>query len=172
MAFKKILVIKLRSLGDTVISTAAIQQLRDANPDAQIHALVYAPWDQLLSSHPAINRLIPVERHRERTARYKTLARLGLHLRKEGYDCAVVFHASPSTATLAFAVGATTRSIHFHGHKDKNRHSTVEIPGKGTVKPIVERDMDTVRALGGPKIPEGKMPTLYLSMPEITTWRE
>jgi len=39
------------------------------------------------------------------------------------------------------------RSIHFHGHKHKNRYSTVEIAGKGVVKPIIERDLDALRAL-------------------------
>ena len=57
---------------------------------------------------------------------------MGLKLRQERLDCVVNFHASPSTAMIGFASGAKTRSIHFHA-SDKNRYSTVAIPGKGTL---------------------------------------
>jgi heptosyltransferase-2 len=67
---------------------------------------------------------------------------------------------------IAFATGAKTRSIHFHGHQDRNRYSTVPVPGKGILKPIIERDMDTVRALGM-RVSEGKLPMLHSSASEI-----
>ena len=94
-------------------------------------------------------------------SRAKALARLALQLRAQKFEWALNFHASPSSATLAFATGAGTRSIHFHGHKDKNRYSTVTVPGKGQLKPIIERDMDTVRALGI-HVPAGRAPKLFL----------
>ena len=90
---------------------------------------------------------------------------MGLKLRQERFDCVVNFHASPSTAMISFASGAKTRSIHFHGHNDKNRYSTVAIPGKGTLKPIIERDMDAVRALGL-VVPEGRSPNRILGPSE------
>ena len=162
MAFpRKILAIKLRSLGDTVLMTAPLLELRKAYPLAEIHVLVSAAWATLLENHPAVDQIWVYERHREMTSRAKALTRMALQLRPQKYDLVVNFHASPSSATLAFATGAKTRSVHFHGHNDKNRYSTVEVPGKGTLKPIIERDMDAVRALGLP-IPEGRRPSLFL----------
>ena len=158
---RKILAIKLRSLGDTILMTAPLLELKAAYPDAEIHALVTARWAPLLENHPAVDRIISHERHKEATSRAKALARLAFKLRKEHYEYVVCFHASPSSATLAFATGARTRSIHFHGHRDKNRYSTVVVPGKGTLKPIIERDMDTVRALGL-EIASGVMPRIFL----------
>ncbi len=58
--------------------------------------------------------------------------------------------------------GASLRSVHFHGHTDANRHSTVEIAGKGTVKPAIERDMDAVRALGVDVASGAAMPSIVL----------
>ncbi|MEK6579631.1 MAG: glycosyltransferase family 9 protein, partial [Bdellovibrionota bacterium] len=87
---------------------------------------------------------------------------LAFQLRNEKFDWVINFHASPSSSLLALATGAPVRSIHFHGHRDKNRFSTVEVPGKGTLKPVIERDMDTVRALEF-DIPEGILPKLELS---------
>jgi ADP-heptose:LPS heptosyltransferase len=159
---RKILAIKLRALGDTVLMTAPLQELRRAYPGAEIHAVTLSQWAPLLEGHPAVDRIWPFERHRETAARAKAVARLALKLRKERFDVAVNFHASPSSSTLAFASGAPVRAIHFHGHRDRNRYSTVEIAGKGVLKPVIERDMDTVRALGI-EVPAGRLPSLPLN---------
>lgn len=163
---RKILVIKLRAMGDTVIMTAALNELRRIYRKAEIHVMVTSPWAPLLEHHPGVDRVWHYHRRKDMTARAKTLARLAIELRREHYDLVLNFHASPSSSTLAFATGAKTRAVHFHGHTDKNRYSTVEIPGKGEIKPAVERDMDVVRALGA-QIPEGRVPQVYLTDAEI-----
>jgi ADP-heptose:LPS heptosyltransferase len=163
---KKILAIKLRSLGDTVLMTAPIAELRRAFPRAEIHAVTLTQWAPLLDRDPAIDKVWTYERYSETAARAKAAARLALKLRREAYDCVVNFHASPSSSMIAFATGAKVRSIHFHGHAVKNRYSTVVVPDKGKLKPIIERDMDTVRALGI-EIPEGRMPRLHVRPQEM-----
>ncbi|MCM2277709.1 MAG: glycosyltransferase family 9 protein [Oligoflexia bacterium] len=163
---RKILAIKLRALGDTILLTAPLSELQRAYPDAEIHVAVTSRWAPLLEGHPAIHRIWPYDRHTERSARAKAVAALALKLRKENFDCAVNFHASPSSATLAYATGAKIRSVHFHGHKDKNRFSTVTVPGKGELKPAIERDMDALRALGL-QIPPGRLPKIHLSSEEL-----
>lgn len=167
---RKILAIKFRSMGDTVVMTPALTELRRALPNTRIHVAVTRSWAPLLENHPAVDQIWAYERHEDTASRAKAIARMALKLRKERYDWVVNFHASPSSSVLAFAVGAHTRSIHFHGLKDKNRYSNVEIPGKGQVKPIIERDMDAVRAFGI-KIPESpehpRLPKLYLTHEEL-----
>jgi ADP-heptose:LPS heptosyltransferase len=167
---KKILAVKLRALGDTVLMTAPLLELRSAYPNAEIHVVVTKNWESLLRNHPAVDKIWFYERHKEATSRAKNIAKLALRLRKEKFDVAVNFHASPSSSALCYAVGAKTRSIHFHGHKDKNRYSNVIIPGKGILKPAIERDMDTIRALDL-QIPEGKLPKIFLTEEEITQAR-
>lgn len=166
IAPRKILAIKLRALGDTVLMTAALQELRRAYPNAEIHVVATNTWASLLEKNPAIDRVWLYERHKSATARARNVAKLALNLRKEKFDVVVNFHASPSSSALAFAVGAKVRAIHFHGHHDKNRYSTVVIPGKGELKPIIERDMDAVRALGV-SVPEGRLPRIFLDPREI-----
>ena len=166
IAPRKILAIKLRSLGDTVLMTAPLAELQRAYPDAEIHVAVHTPWAPLLKSHPAVDKIWNYDRHIETTSRAKALARLALQLRKERYDAVLNFHASPSSSTLAFATGAKVRSVHFHGHADRNRYSTVIVAGKGELKPIIERDMDAVRALGI-QCPTGLLPKIYLTEEEL-----
>ena len=158
---KKILAIKLRPLGDTLLLTAPLREIRKAFPEVEIDLVVLSKWAPLFQGDPDFRRVWTYERHAEPTSRAKAVARLALQLRPERYDWALNFHASPSSATLAFATGAPIRSIHFHGKSDKNRHSTVIIPGKGIAKPIIERDMDTIRAVGIHAAP-GSLPTLTL----------
>lgn len=164
---RKILAIKLRALGDTILMTAPLLELRRAYPSAEIHVVVTDRWAPLLENHPAANRILSYQRHPNAPSRAKAIARLAIELRKEKYDCVVNFHASPSSSALAYAVGAKVRAIHFHGHRDKNRYSTTLVPGKGILKPVIERDMDTIRSLGL-TIPEGKQPILFLNDSEIS----
>ena len=163
---RKILVIKLRSLGDTLLMTAPLNELRRSYPEAEIHVAVSQAWAPLLEHHPAVNRIWTYLRRPEPGSRAKAVARLAFQLRKEKYDLAINLHSSPSSSAIAYATGAPVRSIHFHGLQDKNRYSTVVIPGKGQVKPIIERDMDTIRALGI-HVPAGRMPDVVLTPSEM-----
>ena len=165
---RRILAIKLRALGDTVLLTASLDALKKAYPEAQIDVVVSKPWAPLLENHPAVSRVFPYERRNHAASRAKAIARLALSLRRTHYDAAINFHASPSSSTLALASGARVRSIHFHGHRDKNRYSTVVVPGKGVLKPNIERDLDAIRALGL-DIPKGALPRVYLRHEEIAT---
>src|SRR5688572_20688992 len=112
--YRKILAIKLRALGDTVLMTAPLGELRRRFPDAEIHALVMTAWAPILEGHPAVDKVWTYDRRSEMSARAKAVARLAIEMRKQRFDCVVNFHASPSSATIAFASGAATRSIHFH----------------------------------------------------------
>ncbi len=145
---KKILALKLRSMGDTMLLSASLDALKEAYPETQIHVAVATPWAPLFIHHPAVSRIWPVDRHQDKIARGKAIARAALALRKEGFDAVLNFHASPSSATLAFATGARVRAIHFHSGNSKNRYSTLEIPDRGAIKTILEKDLDTVRSLG------------------------
>lgn len=162
IAPRKILAIKIRSLGDTLLMTAPLIELHRNYPHAEIHIVATQAWAPLLENVPGVKKIWSYERHPDAPSRAKAVAALAIKLRKEGFECAINFHASPSSATLAFASGAKIRSVHFHGHKDKNRFSTVEVPGKGVLKPIIERDMDAVRAIGI-QIPQGKLPEIFLT---------
>lgn len=166
IAPKRILAMKLRAMGDTVLMTAPLVELKKRYPQAEIHVVVTHLWAPLLQGHPAITKVWPYEYQPSATARARSLARMAFQLRPLKFDWAINFHASPSSAALIYATGAPVRSIHFHGLKDKNRFSNVEIPGKGITKPIIERDMDAIRALGV-TCPIGLMPELQIQDSEI-----
>ena len=171
MEQSKILLIKLRALGDTVLLTAAIESLRKARPHAQIHVLIPKAWAPVLENNPHIAKIWPWA-STQTTAKWGTIMRIVPKLRKEHFDICVNFHSSPSSAWISRLSGARIRSNHFHGHKEPNRFSTVTIPGKGELKPILERDLDALRGVIAHE-PLGLSSTrVYLTAEEIKTAKD
>ena len=83
---RKLLAIKLRSLGDTVLMTAPLAELHRVFPFTEIHVLVLSQWSPILEHHPAIHRLLTYDKPQNKAARAKALTRLALQLRKEKFD--------------------------------------------------------------------------------------
>jgi len=54
----RILIVALRRLGDVLLSTPLIRSMREAWPDAQIDALVFADTAAILDGNPDLNRVI------------------------------------------------------------------------------------------------------------------
>ena len=158
---EKVLLIKLRAMGDTVLTTAALEAVKEHLPRAKIHCLLPEMWAPLFESHPACYR-IWLWRPARTIHKLLQIFNLVKVLRREKYDLVIALHAAGTSAWIARLTGAKVRSIHFHGIHDKNKFSTVEIPGKGVIKPILERDLDALRALGW-AIEKPKVPKVYLS---------
>ena len=59
---KKILIIKLRHIGDVLLSTPVLRALRDAFPDAQLTMLVNRGTEGVLAHHPDVNEVLCLEK--------------------------------------------------------------------------------------------------------------
>src|SRR5689334_14733815 len=105
MTFSKILAIKLRAMGDTILVTGPLIELTRAYPQAEIDVVVAEPWAPLLEGIPGIHRIWAFPQSTGKLFRLRNLTRIAMTLRKERYDCVINFHASPSSARLSFATG-------------------------------------------------------------------
>jgi len=56
----RVAVVRLRSLGDCVLTTPALEILHRARPDLRIAVVVEDPFRPVFEGHPAIERLLPV----------------------------------------------------------------------------------------------------------------
>lgn len=101
---KKILIIKLRGIGDVVLSTIVIDNLRKEFPQAQIDYLVEKPSQPGLVGVREINKVLVFERNDF----WKKVAIL-LQIRKNRYDLVFDFFTNPSTALVTFLSGAKYR---------------------------------------------------------------
>ena len=108
----KILLIAMSGIGDTLIATPLIHELRANFPTAQIDVLVmWAGAKDLLESNPHVNRVW--QRNMIKEGALKTLPFL-LQLRKERYDVSLNAHTQGRLAYrgVAAVIGAKLRVGH------------------------------------------------------------
>jgi ADP-heptose:LPS heptosyltransferase len=99
--FTKILVIKLRGIGDVVLTTAAIDNLRAAFPIVQIDFLTEAPSKEFISRVGGIEDVIVLDK----SSPVKTI----LDIRRRHYDIVLDFFSNPRTSIITLFSGAKHR---------------------------------------------------------------
>ncbi len=111
---EKILVVRYRFIGDTVLTVPFLRNLRRAYPDAQIDMLVGPISGDVLSNCPYIDNFIifdttknhEYENIGEKKKNFFSYIKL---LRKQGYNKAYVLKRSFSSAALIFLAGIKER---------------------------------------------------------------
>ncbi len=101
----KILIIKLRGIGDVVLSTIIFDSLRKEFPTAEIDYLTEKPSDQILNNFNFINNVLVLDR--KSTANRIKTANI---IRKSNYDLVLDLFSNPTTAQLTFFSGARYRA--------------------------------------------------------------
>lgn len=119
---RRVLVVRLRSIGDTVLATPSLYALRRFLPDAQIDLLLEDWVAPLLEGHPDASRIITVRRG-------STLARLSLvrQLRAARYDVVYNLHGGSTAALLTRASGARRR-VGYASYKFSSLHNHAAPP--------------------------------------------
>lgn len=101
---RKVLLVRLRSIGDTVLATPSIIALKRFLPNVQVDILVEDWVAPLLDNHPQIDNVVVLERGglvaRTRAAR---------ELRAGGYDVVYNLHGGTTATFLTRATGARHR---------------------------------------------------------------
>jgi heptosyltransferase-3 len=101
---RRVLVVRLRSVGDTVLATPSLVALRRFLPHAQIDLLLESWVAPLVAGLDEVNRVVTVERGSK-------LSRLSVarELRAARYDVAYNLHGGSTAALLTRATGARHR---------------------------------------------------------------
>ena len=105
---RKILLIRLRLIGDVVLTTPAIRAIRRAAPDARVSYLVEPQAAGIVAGNPHLNEVIVAPLLRG-LPRLRADAALALRLRRARYDTVLDFHGGPRGSFLAWASGAPRR---------------------------------------------------------------
>jgi heptosyltransferase-2 len=111
---ERILVIRYRFIGDTILTVPFLRNLREAFPSACIDVLVGPQSGQVLAGCPYIDELIEFDTTRfhkydSGPKRPKHFLSYVWHLRQKGYDTAFVLKRSITSALLAYLIGAKNR---------------------------------------------------------------
>lgn len=158
---RRILVIKNRAIGDTILLTGSLRLLRQHRPDHQIHVLVRSPAGELLEGLPYVDRVISAKEPKNKLDRLGYWLGLIRRLREKQYELVLNFHASKRTSATAQFLRAQTCVANHHELKGRNWFSDLPVPGRGQLKPNIDRDLDVLRAIG-------ISATIQDAMPEVT----
>ncbi|MBT3393311.1 MAG: glycosyltransferase family 9 protein [Elusimicrobiaceae bacterium] len=99
---KKILVIQLRRIGDALMSTPALEVLRNNFLDAKIDFLAESPTDDVVKNNPFIDEVIVYDKKHPIKQIWK--------IRQKKYDIIIDLLSNPRTAMLTKFSGAKVRA--------------------------------------------------------------
>ena len=101
---RKILIVRLRSIGDTVLSTPSIFALKRFLPNVEVDILVEDWVAPVLANHPHVNKVVVLER-----GGFFARAHVAKELRSAGYDVVYNLHGGTTATFLTRATGARHR---------------------------------------------------------------
>ncbi len=144
---RRILVIRLRQLGDTLLATPLLRQLRRLYPSAEVDVLCQPQNEVILRENPHINRriLLPAG------AGVRKLWEVASQLRRNRYDWVLDSQAMPKTAVLSRIAGAARRvplrnrplrNRLFYTHTFDDSQTPVEYAGRQNLRMTLDPRID------------------------------
>jgi lipopolysaccharide heptosyltransferase II len=104
----RILIVRLRQIGDVVFTTPAVHALRDRHPDAHIAYLVEPAAAPIVRGNPHLTEIIVAPKGQSLDGLRKDVE-LGLRLRRARFDVALDFHGGPRASLLTWLSRAPVR---------------------------------------------------------------
>ncbi|BCS34651.1 ADP-heptose--LPS heptosyltransferase [Luteitalea sp. TBR-22] len=141
----RVLLVRLRLIGDVVFTTPVIGALRRALPDAHLSYLIEPAAAPVVRHHPGLDEVILAPRTRG-WRRLRDDWRLGTQLRRERYDVVLDLHGGPRASLLTWLSRAPRRI----GFDVQGRHwmYTDVVPRPREIRPrhSVENQWDVLPA--------------------------
>jgi len=154
-SIEKILLIRLRRIGDVVMTTPSVRALRERFPDAEIAYLVEEPYRELVEQNPDLDEVIVFPR-RLPVAEFRRRLK---PIRDKRYDLLIDFHGGPR----ALWVSIFSRARIKIGHRLKYKHVFyhITLPRTLDTGPVhsVENHFSLARAAG---VEMGEIPAVWM----------
>jgi lipopolysaccharide heptosyltransferase II len=156
---KRILVTRMKFIGDVVLTTPLLHSLRAAHPSAHIAYMAEAKACSLLEHHPAVDELIGYDFSRPAVLEQ---VRVALALRRARFDVALDLFSNPRSALLTYLSGARVRVG--LARAGRGRLFTHQVHDDGAPKTAIEFHNQFLHAIGVP--PTASQPTLVVTAEE------
>jgi lipopolysaccharide heptosyltransferase II len=143
----KILLVRLRQIGDVVFTTPAIRALRDRFPEAQISYVVEPAAAPVVEHNALLTQVIVAPRARGLRGLRHDLS-LGRRLRAERYDLAIDFHGGPRASLLTWLSRAPVRIGYDIAGRRWMYPRVVGRPRELRARHSVENQWDLLESLG------------------------
>ena len=155
---QKILIIKLRYIGDVLLATPTVRAIKAARPDVRVTMLVNRGTEDVLSGNPDLDEIMVLDKG-SLAAQWRLIA----GLRRRQFDTVIDLTDGDRSAFLSWISGAPVRIGFNDEHRWRGRcYTQVVLPGPG-VRHRIDRDLEVLKPMS---IQAGsKDPQLWL-MPE------
>jgi lipopolysaccharide heptosyltransferase II len=157
--YRRILITRLRFIGDIVLTTPVIRSVRAACPESYIAYMGERSAVTLLEQNPFLDEIIPYNYGRPGALEQ---ARVGFLLNRKRFDLVVDLFGNPRSAVLAWLSGARVRVG--PERKGRGRLYTIRVADDGRPKTAVEFHNGYIAAAGIPAT--ASAPELFLSQDE------
>lgn len=159
---RRVLVVRLRSIGDTVLATPALYALRRFLPNVRIDVLLESWVAPVLEGFKDADNIITIERSGGTVAR----ARIARELRSARYDVAFNLHGGTTATLLTRATGATHR-VGYADYQYGRMHnhtapSPIELWGRARLHSVEQQ----LALLGWTGVPVSDRPRTRLAVTE------
>lgn len=138
---KKILCIKPRGIGDIILSTIVLENLKEFFPTADIHYLTEEFAKLSVANNPLVAKTITMKKS-------EFIGCVIRRVRKEKYDLVFDFWSNPRSAQITFLSGAKFR-VGFSYRVRKYAYNHLAAPGRGS-RHSAEHNLELLHALNIP----------------------
>jgi heptosyltransferase-3 len=165
----RILVIKLRAIGDVVLSTAVLPNLKAACPEAEIHFLTEKASAPVIENNPHVDRVWILPSQDKSLSRMKHTLSFLHRIRKQKYDLVFDLFGNPRSAFITWVSGSPVRV----GYRFRGRVLAYNrrVDPRGDRVHEVDFNLDALRAQGIPIL--SSKPEFYFGPEDarrIDTW--
>ncbi|MGH9378245.1 MAG: glycosyltransferase family 9 protein [Terriglobia bacterium] len=109
----RLLVIRLRSLGDIVLLTPSLRMVKQWRPDLRLSVLIEDRFQEILRNNPCVDEVL-VLRRKKGVAKTLELLRLARELRSKRFALCLNLHGGPTSAHLTRLSGARWKAGFFN----------------------------------------------------------
>ena len=141
--FKRILLTRMKFIGDVVLTTPIIRTLREAYPEAYIAYLGDAKAVSLLEQNPHIDEIIPFDFSKDS---FPYQLRMYAKMFSGNFDLTIDLYSNPRSALMTFATRAKVRI----GGNTRGRGNlyTIRISDDGSLKSAIDYHYQSLIPLG------------------------
>jgi len=140
----KILVVRLSSIGDIILTTPLLRSLREAYPDASISFLIKKQYAELLAGSPYINELITFDSKEG----FSGLQRIRRRLKSNHFDLYVDIHKNWRSLYLRMGLGVKLAGTYPKYILNRTLLVWFKINLYRKITPVYQRYFHSVRKLG------------------------
>ncbi len=163
---RRLLIVRLRNLGDCILSTPVVRALKQWNPSLKISLLVESRFAGVYHGNPHIDHLEILPRSGSALERLRQRWHCAVGLRKGQFDCTWNLHGGSTSLYFTLASRSSVRIGYAH-YRQSSRYthlapSAALIWGKSPIH-TVENQLAPLKWLGIVQQTEGLNPEVFLS---------